>query len=84
MASARSVTSVKPANFALGRSARIASCTNAFTTRIAAADVGPSAPPALRKASPSASVQASAAALAAAYAALPAVGLEAPAALISR
>ena len=49
MASARSVTSVKPANFALGRSARIASCTSAFTTRMAAAELGPPAPPALRK-----------------------------------
>src|SRR5690606_19333528 len=66
MASARSLTSVKPANFALGRSARIASCTNAFTTRIAAAAVGPCSPPALRRWSAMASVQASAAALPAA------------------
>ena len=66
MDSARSATSVKPANLAFGFCARIASCTRALITMMAAAADDPSSSPAWRKESAIASVQASAAALAAA------------------
>ncbi len=68
MVSARSPTSVNPANFALGLASRISGVTRALMTRIAAAARGPSwsgsASPRLRKESARARVQVSAAALA--------------------